>query len=118
MDIIQKTGIPTKNKGDGLSSTDFNKINSAVNQNVEANNLYLRSIFDANLEMGTNRYYTLEEVVPLVPASRRRTGFRVRFLSSPGFYSELTFIGDSLDYWDDLEYWCRVSGNIIDGGEF
>jgi hypothetical protein len=118
MDIIQKTGIPTKNKGDGLSSSDVNKINSAVNQNVEANNLYLRSIFDANLEMGTDRYFTLEEVIPLVPANRRRIGFRVRFLSSSGFYSELTFIGDSLDYWNDMKCWGHGNGNIIDGGEF
>jgi len=117
MDIIQKTGIPTKNKGDGLSSADFNKINSAVNQNVEANNLYLKSIFDANLEMGTDRYYTLEEVIPLVPANRRRIGFRVRFLSSSGFYNEQTFIGDSLEDWGDTTKWGNGS-RIIDGGEF
>ena len=117
MDIIQKTGIPTKNKGDGLSSADFNKINSAVNQNVEANNLYLKSIFDANLEMGTDRYYTLGEAISLVPANRRRIGFRVRFLSSPGFYDEQTFNGDSLEDWSDLSKWGH-GGGIIDGGEW
>jgi hypothetical protein len=117
MDIISKTGIPTKNKGDGLSSADFNKINSAVNQNVEANNLYLKSMFDANLELGTDRYYTLAEVIELVPANRRRTGFRVRFFSSPGFYDEQTFTGDSLDDWSDVNKWGH-GGGIIDGGEF
>jgi hypothetical protein len=118
MDIIQKTGIPTKNKGDGLSSSDFNKINSAVNQNVDANNLYLKSMFDANLEMGTDRYFTLEEVISLVPVNRRRVGFRVRFLRSSGFYGEQTFIGDSLGEWNDLSKWGHGGGNIIDGGEF
>ena len=117
MDIIQKTGVPTKNKGDGLSSADINKINSAVNQNVEANNLYLKSLFDANLELGTERYYTLAEVIALVPQNRRRIGFRVRFLNSPGFYDEQTFTGDSLDYWDDINKWSH-GGGIIDGGEF
>ena len=107
MDIISKTGIPTKNKGDGLSSSDVNKINSAVNQSVEANNLYLKSIFDANLEMGTDRYYTLEEVLPLVPQNRRRLGFKVRFLSSTGFFDEQTFIGDSLEDWDDPNNWAN-----------
>lgn len=117
MDIIQKTEIPTKNKGDGLSSSDFNKINSAVNQNVEANNLYLKSLFDANLELGTEKYYTLEEVIALVPASRRRIGFRVRFLRSSGFYDEQIFIGDSLEDWNDLKKWGH-GGGIIDGGEY
>ena len=117
MDIIQKTGIPTKNKGDGLSSADFNKINSAVNQNVDANNLYLKSIFDANLEMGTNRYYTLGEAVSLVPVDRRRIGFRVRFLGPSGFFDEQTFYGDSLEDWNDLSKWGH-GGGIIDGGEW
>jgi hypothetical protein len=117
MDIINKTEIPTKNKGDGLSASDINRINSAVNQNVEANNLYLKSIFDANLELGTDRYYTLAEVIPLVPQNRRRTGFRVRFLSSPGFYDEQTVIGDSLNDWNDPLKWGH-GGGIIDGGEY
>ncbi len=117
MDIIQKTGIPTKNKGDGLSSADFNKINSAVNQNVDANNLYLKSLFDANLELGTDRYYTLEEVISLVPVSRRRIGFRVRFLRASGSYDEQTFTGNSLEDWSDLSKWGH-GGGIIDGGEW
>jgi len=117
MDIIQKTGIPTKNKGDGLSSADINRINSAVNQNVEANNLYLRSIFDVNLELGTDRYYTLSEAISLVPQNRRRPGFRVRYLNSPGFYNELIFIGDTLDEWNNQDKWSR-GGGIIDGGEY
>ncbi len=119
MNIIQKTGIPTKNKGDGLSSSDFNKINSAVNQNVEANNLYLKSIFDANLEMGTDQYYTLEEAISLVPVNRRRIGFKVRFLSSSGLYDEQIFNGDSLEDWNDLSKWGHEGGIIIiDGGEW
>lgn len=117
MDIINKTGIPSKNKGDSLSSTDFNKINSTVNLNADANNLYLKSIFDVNLEIGLDRTYTLAEVITLVPQNRRRSGFRVRFLSSPGFYDEQIFIGDSLDDWNDLGKWSH-GGGIIDGGEY
>ena len=117
MDIISKTGIPTKNNGDGLSSSDFNKINSAVNQNVEANNLYLKSVFDANLEKGTDRYYTLEEAAQLVPVNRRRIGFRVRFLSASGAYDEQIFMGDSLEEWNDPHKWGH-GGGVIDGGEF
>ncbi len=117
MDVIQKTEIPTKNKGDGLSSADFNKINGTVNLNAEANNLYLKSIFDVNLELETDRYYTLSEVIPLVPEGRRRIGFRVRYLSSSGFYDERTFIGNSPEEWNDPSNW-GYGGNIIDGGEF
>lgn len=117
MDIINKTGVPTKNKGDNLSSSDFNRVNSAVNLSVEASNLYLKSIFDVNLELGTDRYYTLSEAISLVPNNRRRTGFRVRFHNSSGFYNEQTFIGDDLDDWYDTNKWSH-GGDIIDGGEF
>lgn len=119
MDIINKTGIPTKNKGDGLSSTDVNKINSAVNQNVEVSNMYLKTIYDANLENGTNHFYTFDEVVLLVPANRRRVGLKIRFLMSSGFFEELTYVGDDLEIgsWKDHNNWCH-GGSIIDGGEF
>ena len=119
MDIIQKTGIPTKNKGDGLSSADFNKVNSAVNQSVEVGNMYLKTIYDANLENGTDRFYTFDEVVVLVPGNRRRVGLKIRFLMSSGFFEELTYVGDDLDIvsWKDRNNWCH-GGSIIDGGEF
>ena len=119
MDIIQKTGIPTKNKGDGLSSADVNKINSAVNQSVEVSNMYLKTVYDANLENGTDRFYTFDEVVLLVPGNRRRIGLKIRFLMSSGFFEELTYIGDDLEVgsWRDRNNWSH-GGSIIDGGEF
>lgn len=119
MEIIQKTGVPTKNKGDGLSSTDVNRINGAVNQSIDANNLFLKIIFDANLEQGTTRSYTLQEAIILVPESRRRTGLKVRFLTSTGIYDELIYIGDDIssENWNNPDNWSRGS-TIIDGGEF
>ena len=119
METIDKTGIPSKNKGDSLSSSDFNKINSTVNLCADASNLYLKSVFDVNLELGTDRTYTLTEAVTLVPAGRRRIGIRVRFLSSGSFYDEQTFVGDDLESesWNDPNNWSH-GGNIIDGGEY
>ena len=119
MDIINKTGIPTKNKGDGLSSSDVNKINSAVNQSVDVSNMYLKSVYDANLENGTDRFYTFDEVVLLVPQNRRRIGLKIRFLMPSGFFEELVYVGDDMEAtsWVDRNNWSR-GGSIIDGGEF
>jgi hypothetical protein len=120
MDIINKTGIPTKNKGDGLSSSDVNKINSAVNQSVDVSNMYLKSVYDANLENGgTSRFYTFDEVVLLVPQNRRRIGLKIRFLMSSGFFEELVYVGDDMETtsWIDRNNWSH-GGSIIDGGEF
>ena len=119
MDIINKTGVPTKNKGDGLSSTDVNHINSAVNQSVEVSNMYLKSVYDANLENRSDRFYTFDEVVVLVPENRRRVGFKIRFLISTGFFEELVYVGDDLEItsWRDRNNWSH-GGSIIDGGEF
>ena len=119
MDIINKTGIPTKNKGDGLSSSDVNRINSAVNQSVEVSNMYLKSVYDANLENGTDRFYTFSEVVLLVPQNRWRVGLKIRVLMSSGFFEELTYVGDDLgiESWKDRNNWSH-GGSIIDGGEF
>ena len=117
MDIIQKTGVPIKNKGDGLSSSDVNKINGTVNLNVEANNLYLRSIFDVNLELGTDQSYTLAEAIGLVPIGRRELGFKIRYINYSNFYEEKNFMGNDINDWNDLNKWGR-NDFIIDGGEY
>jgi hypothetical protein len=121
MDILTKTGVPTKYRGDGLSSSDINKINGTVNLEVDVANLFLRSIYDANLENGTTQPYTLQEVILQVPDSRKRLGMRVRFFSIEGEYVELVYMGEDLENinWRNPDNW--KSGktiNIIDGGEF
>ena len=119
MDIISQTGVPTKNKGDGLSSSDINRINNTTNLSAEASNLFLKSVFDVNLEMGTERTYTIEEAASLVPYGRRRIGIKVRFYSSGGFYDEQTYVGDTLESneWLNRNNWSH-GGTIIDGGEW
>ncbi len=119
MDIINKTGVPHKNKGDGLSSSDVNRINSTVNLGIEANNLFLKSTFDINLEYGTTRTYTLGEVIAQVPTSRRRIGMKIRFLNAPKEYEEFTYVGEDLEVetWNDTHNWSHDC-NFIDGGEW
>ena len=73
MNTINNTGVATKNKGDGLSASDVNAINGAVNLSVNAINSMLISNFNVNAESGNlNKFYTLEEAIALVPASRKK----------------------------------------------
>ena len=118
MDTINKTGIPTRNKGERLSSSDFNTINGTLNQVVDAVNPMLTSKINLNAETGNlNKMYTKEEAILAVPNSRRQKGLTLRYYTKPGYFDEITFLGDSIEDWDDLDYW-GMGGNIIDGGEW
>ena len=120
MDTINNTGVPTKNKGDGLSASDINKINGTVNECVSAINPILKSYFNPNAEGGNfSRVYTESEAIEAVPESRRSIGLIVRYNDVNVGYKEISFIGDSpnTDQWYDLTYWI-ANKRFIDGGEW
>lgn len=119
-DLINTTGVPYKNKGDALSSSDINKINTTVNQCVGAINPMLKSVFNVNAETGLeDKQYTFDEAVRLVPTGRRTRGLKIKFLQSGDFFNEITFVGDSIEevYWVDQNNWSN-GGNMIDGGDW
>ena len=117
--IISKTGVSTKNKGDGLTASDVNKISGTVNTVVDAINPILASYFNVNAELGSSNSYTLSEAIELVPRNRRGKGIDVKFLNKLGSYNSYTYYGetDSDDDWRNLNNW-ENSVNIIDGGEW
>lgn len=119
-DLLNSTGVPNKNKGDGLTSNDINRINNTVNQCVNAINPILKSTFNVNSETGNeDRQYTFAEAVNAVPAGRRVRGLKLKFLQANNYYNEITFVGDSTEetYWVDENNWSN-GGNIIDGGDW
>ncbi len=119
MELINKTGVPQKNPGDGLSAKEINAINNTVNKCVDAANSYLTDYCNINEEQ--NDYitqYTIYQAANLVPESRRKLGMAMRFLSVYGVWSEMVYVGDDLavEHWTDENNWS--SGNIFDGGEW
>lgn len=118
MKTIDKTGVPQKNPGDGLSHKDINAINTTVNDAVDAVNMYLRNDCNINTECGDpGRQFTLSAAIEYVPSSRRAPGLKVKYLSTDGMYVEFIYNHTSTDdeYWKNTDYW-RPSINIIDGG--
>ena len=117
--IISKTGVATKNKGDGLSASDVNKINGTVNAVVDAINPILASYFNVNAELGTTNTYTLSEAIRLVPNNRRGKGMEVKFLNKAGSLDSAIYYGDTTEdeEWENLDNW-ENSVKVIDGGEW
>ena len=51
MELLNKTGVPVKSSGDGLSHKDVNNINSAINNTVDVVNLDLINYCNINQEI-------------------------------------------------------------------
>lgn len=117
--IINKTGVATKNKGDGLSASDVNKINGTVNTIVDAINPILASVFNVNAELGNTNTYTLAEAIRLVPPVRRGKGLEVKYLNRAGALDGSIYYGDTTEDtdWENLDNWGN-SLRVIDGGEW
>lgn len=123
MELLNKSGVPMKQAGDGLSHQDINAINSTANSAVEAiNEQVLVNFCNVNSEINDyTKSFSLMEAIEVVPVSRRRPGIKVKFLNREGNYSEYTFSGKSAVVnetdWKDLNLW-SYSFNSIDGGEW
>lgn len=116
MELINKTGVPIKNPGDGLSAKEINAINITVNNTVDVANAYLKDYCNANTELGTDRQLSLLEAISSIPPARRTKGMMVRFLNASGFWIEYSFIGSSISEWDLEDNW--AVGQTVDGGEW
>lgn len=120
MDLLNKTGVPVKNPGDGLSHKDVNNINSAVNNAVSAINLDLKNYCNINQEINNfSKRFSFSEAVDLVPISRRSLGLRLRYLGLDDKYKEFIYnLSDiSPDSWSKEENWI-LPFDKIDGGEW
>jgi hypothetical protein len=119
MDTINKTGVPPKNPGDGLSAKEINAINDTVNRCVDASNSYLTDYCNINEERGNmTEEFPLYSAVKYVPLSRRKLGLVIRFFSTLGCWAEYVYVGldTTDDNWNNEDNWS--SGNLIDGGEW
>lgn len=120
MDTIKKTGVQRKNKGAPLSSSDINSINDVANNCVDAINSILKAECNINQETGRlDRFFTEAEAIAAVPESRRLRGLRLRYFAAPGYFEDITYIGDSTDpdSWSDPDNW-GTGSMVIDGGEW
>ena len=117
MDLINKTGVPVKKPGDGLSAKEINAINSTVNNTVDVANVYLKDYCNANSELGVSRQLSINEAIGCVPEDRRTKGLLLRFLSSETeSWVEYSYIGSDISGWGNLDNW--APGQTIDGGEW
>lgn len=120
MELVKKTGVPLKQAGDKLSSSDINQINSAVNQSIDAVNQLLKSDCNINQEVGNyNKEFNLENAIASVPKSRRVRGLCIKFLSSESHnYVTCIYQGPTVDDldWVKTENWEELGFDYIDGG--
>lgn len=120
--LLNKTGVPNKTPGDGLSHKDINSINNTVNEVVEASNNDLLNSCNVNLETGEfDKVFSFLEAISSIPQSRRKPGIVVKYLSVGNRYEELVFnyYGDlvSESDWLNEENW-SLPFKEIDGGEW
>lgn len=124
MELINKTGVPNKYSGDGLSHIELNSINSSTNKCIDGTNYLLKSFCNINVECNDfTRIFTLEQAINQVPVSRRSPGLRIRFLNEKKNYVEYTYSSNSIqeEDWINVSNWYNNSPeerNIIDGGEW
>lgn len=119
-ELLEKTGIPSKNKGDGLSSQELNIINSRINDEVDICNSYLRNFCNVNQEMGDDNYtirMSLSEALKAIPESRRLPGMSIKFLTDSGKFVEMVYCGEDVEGWELTENWAPIVSRI-DGGEW
>lgn len=120
MELIDKTILPIKQRGDGLSAAEINSINTTVNSLVDYVNACLKKYCDLNVEVGDNtRVFTLSSAIEAVPVGRRGLGMTIRFLNSSNLYSTYVYLGRELttSAWRNQDNW-TVDNTIIDGGEW
>ena len=112
------TGVSQFAPGQSLSSSTMNSINSAVNNNAEIANSFLREYINPNVENNSTSYYTLPSVIAMVDEGRRFPGARLRFLGENG-WEEWEFDSTDISDWGNRGKWKNVGpSNIIDGGEW
>ena len=122
MELLNKTGVPIKTAGDGLSHREVNAINSTVNNAIDAANLDLINYCNINQEVNDySRVFTLASAIRVVPARRRCSGMNIKFLSTSGQMVEYIFTSTkkelSEEDWLDLNNW-SLPFIEIDGGEW
>ena len=118
MNTLDKTGVPTKYSGDGLSHIDINSINSVTNANVDATNMLLKNFCNVNDEINSyTRTFTLEEAINQVPNTRRKPGITIKYLDIFNVFREYTYSGPDVtsENWTNVDYW-YPGANEIDGG--
>jgi len=117
MELINKTTLPTKQRGDGLSAAEINSLNTTVNSLVDYVNANLKKFCNLNMEYGDSRNFSLGEAISLIPVTRRSLGMTVRFLESSGKYVEYTYVGRNIDSssWANTANWV-LENTLIDGG--
>lgn len=118
MELINRTILPTKQKGDGLSAAEINSINNTVNSLVEYVNANLRKYCNLGIECGDSKKYTLSTAISAVPEGRRSLGMTIKFLSSEDdLYHSYVYLGKELtsSAWLSIDNWF-VDDTVIDGG--
>lgn len=122
MELLNKTGVPIKNPGDGLSHKDINAINSTVNNAIDAINLTITNYCNVNQEINDfSKTFTFLEAIKLVPVARRKSGLVVKYLSESRFYREYIFNYPGKTFTDEdwllFDNW-SLPFDQIDGGEW
>ena len=120
MELLNKTRVPVKSSGDGLSHKDVNNINSAINNTVDVVNLDLINYCNINQEIKNySKTFNFQEAVNLVPQSRRSPGLRLKYLGLDNSYKEFIFSCPSVtkENWVLEENW-KLPFDNIDGGEW
>lgn len=115
--LLEKTGVSTKNKGDGLTASDINAINSKVNDEVIICNSYLKNFCNVNQELGDNKQRSILEAIKDIPTARRLPGLTIKFLGGNGKFVEMIYGGEDTEGWENTDNWYPVV-NRIDGGEW
>lgn len=121
MELLNRTILPKKERGDGLTAAEINSMNDTINLLVSYVNKYLNKFCDINIEIDDNtKTFTLEAAIKAVPTNRRSLGMTIRFLKDEdNLYHNFVYLGKSLseESWLDVENWF-LDEYIIDGGEW
>jgi hypothetical protein len=120
MDLLDKTGVPMKKPGDGLSHKDINNINIAVNNVIDVVNKDIQNYCNINDEVNLpNQKFTFLEAVTRVPISRRKNGTVIKYLDINNRHQELVFnsVNKSIteEDWINIDNWFYPFSEI-DGG--
>lgn len=117
MELIGQTGLIFKS-GQKLTSNDLSKMNSTINELVNAVNYLLKGVYNLNQEINDyERRFDLEDAIKLVANNRRSKGMKIRYLSKNDKYVEYSYVGNTLDTSEFLNEnnWVDNIGSI-DGG--
>lgn len=114
-ELIKETGV-NFSSGGKLTSDDLNTMNDRINKLVRQVNAMMKSNVNLNAESGSpERIFTFEDIIKLIPESRRVPGIHVRFLGTQG-QEEYTWEGGD---WIDKKSWIIArESKLIDGGEW